>query len=285
MISYTQGRVALANGELDQAIEHFKTAVRFKPRDAQFHYMLGQAYAEAENFPMQWYALRQSVRLDPELDKAVAQFENMWQVALDKGFLDVGTSRKQVEAALGEPDERSQDEALWVYGYQGVQFADGQVVAVLDLRAADAMQPATEVFRFSLDDEDWRLAQRRINGGESTLIYTPTGTEEPGERLTLQRLAGKRAQHSPEALMERMRDSLSSQLPELEWRVLSEGDDSILFEWSSENPQQHEITRLTAGETDLYRLTYSSLDATLDSALRETWIQRLEDATLEPLPR
>jgi hypothetical protein len=282
MIAYAQGAAALQSGDSEQAIEHLKQAIRLKPDDAQFHYQLSRAYAATDDQALRWYALRQAVRLNPGHGQAVSDFEQMWSVALDQDALDVDTPRERIQAALGEPDQTSDDRNTWVYGYRAIQFEDDRLHTLLDLRGQGALQPATEVFSFDFDQRDWRLKQRLVSRTESTLIYTPEDQGETDEQITLQRLVDMKTERSPQQIMNDMRAHLQNQFPTVEWVVHHATDDDVLFEWTLSGeglPTQHEIVRLAAGEEDVYRLSYTSKHIDPDKG----WRERLGRAELQPL--
>lgn len=287
MIAYTQGLAALRSGKPEQAIDKLKLAIRLKPEEAQFHYMLAQAYGDTGDYPLRWYALRQAVRLDPEHEEAVRSFEQMWDVAVEKGVLDVGEGRDEVKAALGEPDQAAPDGSTWVYGYRAVQFRDDRVNALIDLRGQGGLQPAEEVFALDLDAQNWHLKERHISRAESTLVYAPADAEQSADqRFTLQRLVDMKSRRSPHQIMQDMREHLTTQFPQVDWQVLQDDGDDVMFEWSlggEDLPSQHEIVRLAAGADDVYRLTYSNKQADLAPALREDWVNRLRKAQLKPL--
>lgn len=286
MIAYTEGYAALQSGHPKIAIARLQEAIKNNPREPQFHYLLAQAYGKVGNYPMRWFALRQAVRLNPNFKKAVRAFEQMWQVAVEKGALNVGTPAKRVKEALGEPDQKNPKGSVWVYGYRAVEFAKGKVYALLNLRGRGKLQPATEVFRFSFGDHPWPVIRRSISRDQSTLVYAPADQHPVHQQVTLRRLVDMKAKRSAEQLMQDMHKSLQARFPNVQWKVLQDGTSDVLFEWwlaGSGQPHQHQIIRLSSGAHDLYQLAYANQQDQLKPELRERWVQRLKAAKLEPL--
>ncbi len=286
MIAYTEGYAALRSGHPKAAIQHLKQAIQNKPNEAQFHYLLAQAYGKIGNYPMRWYALRQAVRLNPQLKGAVHGFEQMWRVAVEKGSLDVGIPEKRVKAELGKPDQTSRKGSVWVYGYRAIEFLHHKIYGLIDLRGSGRPSPATEVFRFNLGPGHWRLTQRRLGSDQSTLVYQPKAAKGPRAQVTLTRLVDMKAKNDPHQLMTNMKQELKQRFPDLGWRVLHDSPQDVLFEWwltGSDEPHQHQIVRMASGSHDVYQLSYASQADPLKSTTRARWVSQLKHARLEPV--
>jgi tetratricopeptide (TPR) repeat protein len=281
MIAYTRGMAAMQTGQVEKAIEHFKNAIRYHPRQAQYRYMLASAYEKSEKWINRWFQLRQAVLLRPGFPEASHELLQMWQVALNKGILNVATPSDQVKAALGPPDrERIDGEQMnWQYGFLAIQFEQGKIVSVADLRALENFTPAAEIIEFGFDQRSWRLQQNRIELGRSILQYVPEEQADNKEIFTVERLFELKQTMDLQALANSMRDNLQEKFPQAEWSVIEADEQSVLFEWRLESngePAQHEIVRLLAGQSDIHRLAYTARSI----EQRETWLNILQQSRL-----
>jgi hypothetical protein len=284
MIAYAQGLASLKTGHTEDAITHLQDAVRLKPEDAQYRYLLAMAYEKAGLLPNRWFQLRQAILLKPDYSDAINELLDMWQVALNKDVLDIGTTSEQIKLALGEPDHQQSegDITTWQYAFMGLQFQQDKLVSVFDLRALEHFTPPLEIIEFGFDDRDWKLIQQRIELQRSILQYIPaTETTNDQEVFTVERLFNMRKQMSVHELMETMHDNLQKKFPDIEWNVINQGDNDVLFEWQLKNQDaggsaQHEMIRLLSGQEDIHRLAYTAHK--IDD--RETWLTILQQSKL-----
>ena len=293
LLAYTQGLAELNKGSYQKAIELLSFAISKKPNDAQFHYMAAKAYEGAGEFRGEWFHLRKAVRLRLNHEEAVQDFMRMWQTAVDKNVLDVGTPQETVKAALGEPDAaQTEASTIWQYGFMGVEFYEDQVAAVLDLRGSGNLSPPLEKLEITLDDSrEWKIKQQFASRSEHKLVYAPIGASVsaesgPAEILTHNRLIGLKQRMTVQELMEKMKAGLSYEFPEVQWNLLQSGEDNVVFEWWLTNeglPKQHEIVRLMGGKEDIHRLAYTVKTAPLEGEAHEQWVNRLQKAKLTAL--
>jgi len=290
LLAYTNGMAAFDKSDYDKAIQAFNIAIRNEPNNPQFHYMAAKTYEALGKFRGEWFHLRKAVRLQVNHEAAVPLFLNMWQTALDKEILNVGTPQQTVKAALGKPDASQEQAAstLWQYGFMGVELVDQRVVGVMDLRGSGALKPPQEDLDIALDgSKEWQLKQRLASRSDYKLIYGPAQASEPAEIVTHQRLIDVTEQMSVAVLAEKMRAGLEYEFPEVNWQSLETNENDILFAWwldSEDAPQQYEIVRLLAGQNDIHRLTYTVRSSLNDNTeKREQWITRLRSAKLIPL--
>ena len=289
LLAYTNGLAALDRNDYNNAIEAFNYAIKLKPDDPQFHFMAAKAYEGAGKFRGEWFHLRKAVRLQVNHQEAAPLFLRMWQTALDKNILNVGSPLATVKAALGEPDaQQTQNTTIWQYGFMGVEFVDDKVVGVMDLRGTGTPPAPQETVAFKLnDDREWVLKLRSAARTEFKLIYAPAKATDMAEIVTNQRLIGLGTQMTVSELVDKMHTSLQYEFPEVHWQVLDSSDKDALLAWWLDDDEllhQYEVVRLMAGENDIHRLAYTSRgDATRDNALREQWINQLRNAKLVPL--
>jgi tetratricopeptide (TPR) repeat protein len=284
MIAYAQGLAALKTGRIDNAIDHLTDAIHLKPEDAQYRYTLAMAYEKAEKWPNRWFQLRQAALLKPDYTDAIQELLDMWQVAVNKGVMDIGTSSEQIKLALGEPDRQQSegDNSTWQYAFMGIQFQDDKLVSVFDLRALEHFTPPLEVIEFGFDGRDWKLNQQRIELQRTLLQYIPAaGTSDNEEIVTVERLFNLRKEMSVHELMNDMHKNLQEKFPGIEWNVIEESnnDNDILLEWrlqSEDTSAQHEIIRLLSGQDDIYRLAYTAHKI----EDREIWLKILQQSKL-----
>ena len=289
LLAYTNGLAAFDRGDYAKAVEAFSYAITKKPDDPQFHYMAAKAYEGLGKFRGEWFHLRQAVRLQANHQEAMPLFLRMWQTALNKNILNIGTPLSTVKAALGKPDaQHTQNSTLWQYGFMGVEFVDDKVVGVMDLRGVGPLAtPQEELKLVPADNREWILKQRSASRSEYQLIYTPKESTDSTEIITHQRLVGLTAQMTAPELMEKMQSGIRLEFPEVYWQVLQSTPNDVMFEWwlDDENlPTQYELVRLIAGQDDIHRLAYTSnRPLTEDDAARAQWITQLQSAELVPL--
>lgn len=281
MIVFSMGLTELKAGRTEEAIEQLKEAIRYRPDKALYRYVLADAYKRAEMWPNRWFQLRQAVLLKPDFPEAIRELLEMWQVALNKGALDIGNSTKQVEEALGKPDQvQTEGEVTsWQYAFMDVRFKADRLSSVLDLRAMVNLEAPLEVLEFGFDDRPWQLNQQRIEVGRSVLEYQPEEVAKSEESYTIERLFDLKKDMTANELMNNMHDNLLKQYPDVNWTVLKEEDGDVLFEWSRSvdgKSAQHELTRLISGEKDIHRLAYTAHEINE----RDAWLKILSQAKL-----
>ena len=293
MVTYTEGRFAMKKERFEEAIAKFKQAIMLNPKQAQFRYSLAEAYSKVGKWLPRWFQLRQTLLLQSSFKEASDAFLQMWQVAANKGIVDVGTELAAVKAALGEPDaqQQSQDgsQTTWQYAFMAINFVNDKVFSVIDLRGQKQLSAATETVALDLGERAWKIKQRRLSASQSTLEYVPETMQPnaPQEQFVVERLAGLKAKMDTQAVMETMQESLNKRFASIDWKVLQQSEDGVLFEWQlransngneKKNSLQHEIVRLIAGEQDIHRLAYTAQE--MDAENRQRWLQRLQAAEL-----
>lgn len=87
---------------------------------------------------------------------------------------------------------------------------------------------------------------------------------------------------SPEEAYKQVLEKRKKMCPEASFHVISQDNNSILYEIKTVNcpphPDEHSITRLLYGRTDVFNLIYTNKTKDLPKETREEWIRILSDA-------
>lgn len=276
MLAYAQGMALIRAGKTEQAVTALKNAVVLQPDSAAYRYGLATAYDVLGLMPNKWFQLRQAVRLKPDHGDAVGAFLDMWRTALAQGVLDVGNTPDEVQDGLGKPDlaERRDGDGdeLWQYGFMAVNFKQGALSSVMDLRGIDRYRPAAA--RLELGDLALTPARHQISIASHKREFR---VDDAAGLITVERLPGAATDGTLAALLGTIEAGLRRQFETLEWQVLDRADDSVLVEWRADDGP-HELLRLFRAGPDIHRYAYTA-PAIAD---RERWLQRLRAATLTP---
>jgi len=290
---YHKALELLRGGQPAEAETLLEALVEREPRIAPYHHLLAVAHLANGKEMAGWTSARTAARLAPKHPPSASLLMRMWNVYDKQGLFDVGASHEPVLKQLGEPDQQAVAGRMerWVYGFFSVDFVNGKVYATSDLRTGgQPVPPRTDRCVFRFDDRDWRVGHRfrSITQNNTEHVLPGETVHDYTELYSLQRMVGMANRDiSARKFMNLMMKRLKETVPGAEWKVLRDGEDDILYEWSvpksDEHPAQHEISRLMTGDNDIYRLAYVQRQAKMPDEDRAAWIDRLEKARIEPL--
>ena len=169
-----------------------------------------------------------------------------------------------------------------------IDFEGGRIVEVIDQRAfGGELAKVAERFRFQFDGRPWSEGHRGSNRFQSIVEFVPPGqtAQNWSELVTTQRthdLVSKGV--SAKQFVNAMKKNLDDSGVENEWRILRDGENDVLYEWSTPGGKaheaQHEIARVVAGVRDLHRIAYTAKVQNLPPKDRQKWVKIISRATL-----
>lgn len=289
-VAARRGIEFLESKDSKKAIEMFKVAAGLHPQRTDLHHFLGLAYVQDKQLGLAWLHFRQAVRLNPGYARAVRDFVAMWQAFEARRVFVCGRTREQLNQLVGKPDKITQNGAneVWEYGFMQVHFSSGRLAATIDPRGLnDAIANSTHRLQVEFDDQArWRLGYRTVSRIHALSEYIPEGQSmaQWSELYTVQRIHGIAQKQTAQALMQQMEQKLKERNPNVEFAVIAEAENDVLFQWrdagGKDRQPQHEIVRMLAGSRDLHRLAYSQRVAQIPTESAQRWVGILRNASL-----
>ena len=285
---FDRGVQLLENGDFGKAIAQLEVAVAKNERNPQFHVGLVHAYAAARKSSDAWKSLRRAVELDEENPALGVALVAAWQSFGIEGLFNVGQSANTIAKALGKADkvERHATHERWVYGFMALNFADGKLDSIMDLRGLTReLLKEEDRLTIQTDGRDWKAGHRLVNNVHTTTEYTLPDQQVQNwkELVTVERLLGLTDKKvSTEQLMDSIKKRIQSIDPKAEWKIIKDGDDDVIYEWrfaaKGDRPAHHEMARLIKGKHDIYRIAYSTRSGIGNK--RKQWANLLNSAQL-----
>lgn len=82
-----------------------------------------------------------------------------------------------------------------------------------------------------------------------------------------------------EHFMEDLKGKMQQRCPEVEWKVIQQQSNALLYEWRitkcAPHPDQHEIARIVDGKSNRFKISYTAKVPELPEAKRKQWIDVL----------
>ena len=285
---FDRGIQLLEAGQIDKAISQLEVAVAKNERNPQFHVGLVHAYATARKSSKAWNSLRRAVELDDKNPALGVALVSAWQSFGIEGLFNVGQSANTIAKALGKADkiERHATHERWIYGFMALNFADGKLDSIMDLRGLTReLLKEEDRLTIQTDGREWKAGHRLVNNVHTTTEYTLPDQQVQNwkELVTVERLLGLNDKKvDTTQLMDSIKKRIQSIDPKAEWKVIKDGDDDVMYEWrfaaKGKRPAHHEMARLIKGKHDIYRIAYSTR-APIGNKRKE-WANLLNSAAL-----
>ena len=284
------GNSAMDREEFEAAIEHFEAAVKAEPENGVRHHALGVAYMANRNANAGWYHFRMAVRYAPDNEAAVMDFLRTWKFLDNSGLFSVGTSAETIMNTLGKPDQYEQNgiQSRAIYGFMSINMINQQLFSILDLRNLPQEGLRSEDgLAFSLP-EGWRVAYRILTFEQGNTEFTQgeETIQNWTELFSSQRFIRIEEKQAAKKMLGNIRDSLTSSFNDVEFKVIEESPDDVLFFWkiaeTNEHPAQYEIVRIVKGKSDLHRIAYTRKSDQKDEENIKLWTETLRSAKLMP---
>ncbi|TWT63347.1 tetratricopeptide repeat protein [Rubinisphaera italica] len=286
--SFELGKSAMELEDFETAIEHFEAAVKVEAENGEYHHALGLAYMANRNANAGWYHFRMAVRYAPKNEAAVMDFLRTWKFLDDRGLFSVGTTADTIMNVLGKPDQFEQNgiQSRAIYGFMSINMINQQVFSILDLRnLPEGGLRSEDGLAFSLP-EGWRVAYRILSFEQGNTEFTKgeETIQNWTELFSSQRFIGIVEEQSAKKMMEIIRESLTGSFKEVEFDVLNETPDDVLFFWrikeTDEHPSQYEMVRIVKGKSDIHRIAYTKKADQKDEENIKLWTETLRSARL-----
>jgi len=261
--------------------------------DAEVHYGRAQAAIDQDKPFEAWEHIRQSVRVDPDHERASGVFNALWRALDQHGYMNTGRTVEEVVEGLGPPDDHHENGRVLQleYGFMAIDFVDRQVVATVDRRGlTEETLRARELVSVVHDGRDWRIGHRQVDCIQVNTEYVlpDESVQDWDELLTVQRLIGLGERGIPLAdIVDRMRIGFEIEAPVGEWRILRRGEREIVYEFTvpsdDRHAPQHEVGRMVLGDHDIHRVAYVRKGETMTDRERDKWIEVLDRSELRPV--
>lgn len=290
--AFERGTKAVYLKNWDEAATAFREAVRLEPNSGSYRYSLVFALKKTGRLEEAWEQLRVAVRLAPENKAIVREFSQLWQIFDRKGIFNVGVRQSEVQRLLGKPDSvvGSRRRPRWIYGFKSINFADGRVYSLMDMRNVSkaAGNPLARMQLPAEQMKEWKIGYRSIAGASSTSEYV-TGDDTVQNwqvMLTNQRFTSASQRMTAHELAEEIRDLLKQGSPEAEFKMLREYPKDTMYEWKvpakDGRPAGYEIVRLLQGSRDIHRIAFAAKTESIPRDKRFLWMGILTSAKLVP---
>jgi hypothetical protein len=287
---FNEGVRLLGEEKIPEATKSFQDAVAQDPDNADFHIGLTLAFAAAEKPAEAWRELRKALELDDKNAQLGPALVASWQAFGVQGLFNVGSPAAAIAKALGTADrvERHADHERWIYGFMAVNFADGKLDSVMDLRGLNReLLRETDHLTLRTDGRPWRPGHRLVSAVHTTTEYVLPEQQVQNwqELVTVERLLGLvNRKVEAKQLMNSIRQRVQDMDPNVEWNVIDESDADIIYQWhlpkTSDRPPHHELTRLLKGQSDIYRIAFATREENSMQARHDQWVDLLRSAKL-----
>ena len=128
------GDLYLQNGNLDDAIDIYKQAIRIDPNDSKSRYSLGQAYLKNGNIDEAYQQFSEVVRISP---KDPAGYYGLGAVARAEGDLDGAVTLFNKSISLNNSFELSHRDLGYTYADQGEMDKANSQLSILENNSSD----------------------------------------------------------------------------------------------------------------------------------------------------
>ncbi len=137
------------------------------------------------------------------------------------------------------------------------------LVLVPFLASCQSMKPQDVETLYLPDREPWVRVNAQDDGHATLVEYVPKGQTLEGwrELLTIQALDDRLGPQAPHPVMDQLQSSMRARGGELDWHVIEEDAQSVLYEWTLRSAKgiedQGELARLIRGKDALHRAAFA----------------------------
>jgi len=137
------------------------------------------------------------------------------------------------------------------------------LVLVPFLAACQLLKPQDVETLYLPDREKWQVANAQDDGHATIVECVPTGQklESWRELITIQAFDDRQGPQAPRPVMDKLEASMRARGGELDWHVIEEDAQSVLYEWTIRGAKgvedQGELARLVKGKDALHRAAYA----------------------------
>ncbi|MCD6045567.1 MAG: hypothetical protein K0R48_730 [Gammaproteobacteria bacterium] len=177
---------------------------------------------------------------------------------------------------------------LLINGCDSKQSPDQKQAATQGHRQADKMQAQRWDFKLP-NVEVWKVGYKVQNNTVNNFIWIPSsqnmGTWKQNITDKFITDAAVKGQ-SPKGLMEQARLSSQGACEKVNWQILSESNDQIVYEADTiacgegGKESQHMVGRIQRGHGGIYSLQYFAVQEILDGQMKQTMLDTVQNAKL-----
>jgi hypothetical protein len=308
---FKEGMAAAREQEFVAAAKKFLQAIEADDSRPEYKAALSAVYLELSKTDAAWKQVREAMKTGAGDPRVASQLFAVWNAYGTKGLFQAGTVQSSIRNTLGQPDRlnKSGNNERWFYDYMGIDWADGLLYSTIDLRGIvpSNMRPLAQL---RLDpDSRWRVEFRVTDRSQITTRYfvpksaaqlavkgdeADAGSEESiatvPEQFVIQRIFQLVEQGvSGRQWMEQMQRAAKRANPDIEWNVLEETDDRLIYEWRQAQaeswPARHEIALVMTDARDLHHAAYSDAVNQLTDESKQEWLEIFSTAKLHRYER
>lgn len=297
---FQEGLTSVREKDFPEAARKFRKAIRSDSTRPEYRAALSAVYVEQSQLKKAWNEARLAMKVGAGEPQVADQLFSVWNAfGADNLFL-AGTVKSSVRNMLGEPDRVNTIGAneRWFYDFMGIDWADGLLYSTIDLRgvASESLQPLSQL-RLQPDSR-WHVLYRVADRAQQTTHYVvssddaadsiPSESDQAnpeGEMFVIQRLSQLAKQGMvPRKWMEQMQRIALRANPDIEWDIVEELDDRLIYEWRQSKtrdwPAHHEVALVMSDGRDLHYAAYSDATERLAPAMHDKWLEIFSKAQL-----
>ena len=164
------------------------------------------------------------------------------------------------------------------------RFLLALLVLVPFLASCQATKPQDVETVYVPDREIWVRVHAQDDGHATIVEYVPKGQtlENWRELTTIQGLDDRLGPQDPRPVMDKLQAIMRARGGKLDWRVVEEDPQGVLYEWTLSGAKgiedQGELARLIRGKDALHRAAYAYKGLPLSPERRTDWLELLRKA-------
>jgi hypothetical protein len=247
-------------------LAELKAVVDANPEDLAALGSYAQALYRLGNLPAAWEQLSKAYQLSASHGGVQTGIQSVMNAFKIDGLFTVNTPEATIRSVLGEPHHRVQmpQGFRFVYGFLAVDFRDGRVHEIIDLRGAKPtlFQP-TEIVECDLDGRGWQVGLREKSAGSSSAHFFLPGESisQWTEMFTIERILDGAQAGTIKRLISVALEQIKNKTPDVQSSTLHEDDSSAIVAVAYSGPdgdaKHRQLVRYMLAPKDVHRLAYS----------------------------
>lgn len=279
-----------ASEKLMEQLPQLQQAVEANPEDVAARANLAMALYQLGNIPEAWKQLIVARKQQPDHQGVAKGLTVVFAAFEGKGVFSVGVPKETVENLLGEPTQKvelGKDRTRWVYVFWGVEFRDGRVHEVIDLRGAtQSLFTPTETVSIDLDGSGWTCGYRKKKKGNVSAFYFVPGESVANwtQEFSIERILDGAKLGTVDAIAAMMEKQVLASDPNSQQKVLKSDEGSIIVALILPGKEgakpKHKLVQFLKGPVDLHRISYTVVGDEPTREVQMKWLEIFEKATL-----
>jgi hypothetical protein len=285
---YQDGMQAAREHDFTRAAAKFSQAIKSDPTRPEYRAALSAAFVEQSQPQPAWEQIRLAMKSGAGDARIANQMFAVWNALGAEELFHAGTVQDTVRKALGKPDRVNQagGKARWFYDFMAIDWSDGLLYSSIDLRGVEPalLRPVAQmVIR---PDSRWRVRYRVVDRAQQTTHYfVPEAGPSSHEQFVMQRVFQLAEQGvAARQWMERMQRTALRTNPQIDWEIIEETDERLIYEWrqtaGDDWQARHEVALVLTDGRDLHHIAYSDQTEQLANDVRAAWLAQFQAASL-----